>query len=152
HHRIRTIPELQPLRVCGTCRHLADPKNLVYVLCMEGELFELNMNTLDCKQVFDLQKVLDTDGEGMVHFKDCHCDYGRLVVCSNEYFEEDWKRQRSQGRLAEYTIEGGWKVLERKPFTCVSGRLNFGGTIFATGWDQASAILKVFTDNDKKWR
>lgn len=150
-HRIRTIPELEPLRVCGTTRHLARPKELCYVLCMEGELFELDLRTYECRLVFQLQEVLSTEAEGKVHFKDCHCDYGRLIVCSNEYFESDWARQRSQGRLAEYDGEK-WTILERKPFTCTAGRIGFGQTIFATGWDQASAIMKVFTANDGQWR
>lgn len=33
----------------------------------------------------------------------------------------------------------------------VSDRHEFGGTIFATGWDQASAIMKVFTTADETW-
>ncbi len=151
NHNIRTIKELQPLRVCGTTKHLTDPENLVYVLAMEGELFELNMRTYECRLVAELQNILSTEGEGKVHFKDCHCDYGRLVVCSNEYFESDWKRERSQGRLAEFDGKD-WTILERKPFTCTAGRFGFGQTIFATGWDQASAIMKVFTANDKQWR
>ncbi len=150
-HRIRTVPELQPLRVCGTTRHLTDPENLVYVLCMEGELFELNVRTLQCTLLFDLQQFLGTQGEGKVHFKDCYCSFGRLVVCSNEYHEPDWKGTQAQGRLAEYDGKS-WTMLEQKPFTCISGRHDFGGTMFATGWDRASAIMKVFTRQDKTWR
>lgn len=149
-HRIRTVKELQPLRVCGTTWHLTDPNNLVYVLAMEGEVFELNVHTLECKQVWDLQKVLSTEAEGMVHFKDCYCHFGKFVVCSNEYMEPDWKGERSQGRLAEYDGKE-WKILERKPFIGINGRGTFAPTIFANGWDQASAILKVYTKADEKW-
>lgn len=149
-HRIRTVKELQPFRLCGTSRHLTDPENLVYVLGMEGELFELNVRTLECRQVNDLQKTLGTMGEHLVHFKDCYTCFGRLVVCSNEYHEPDWARKQAEGRLAEFD-GSNWTILERKPFTCVSGRHEFGGTIFASGWDQASAILKVFTSADGKW-
>jgi len=149
NHKIRTVKELQPLRVCGTCRHLSN-KDLVYVLAMEGEVFELNPVTLECKQVFDLQKELSTEKEGMVHFKDCYCEFGKLVVCSNEYFESDWKGDRSQGRLAEYDGKS-WNILERKPFIGITGRGKFAPTMFANGWDQASAILKVWTEADKKW-
>jgi len=149
-HRIRTVPELRPLRVCGTTWHLTDPDQLVYVLCMEGELFELNMNTLECTQIAELQDEMDTHGEGHVHFKDCYCCFGRLVICSNEYYEQDWKGEQSRGRLAEYDGER-WTILERKPFTSIGGRGAFGGTMFATGWDQASALLKVFTEADQAW-
>ena len=151
HHQIRTVPELQPLRVCGTTWHLTDPDTLVYVLCMEGEVFELNMRSLECRQVFNLQEVLGTQGEGQVHFKDCYCCFGRLVVCSNEYHEPDWAGRQSQGRLAEFDGQN-WTILEQKPFTGLGGRHHFGGTIFATGWDRASALLKVFTHADKTWR
>lgn len=151
HHRIRTVPELAPLRVCGTTKHMVDPDNLVYVLCMEGELFELNVHTLECRQIADLQEVLETEGEGKTHFKEAYSSFGRLVVCSNEYDEQDWAGNRDQGRLAEW--DGStWTVLQKKPFTCVSGRHRFGGTMFATGWDQASAIMMVFTANDETWR
>ncbi len=149
-HKIRTVKELQPLRVCGTTWHMTDPENKVYVMAMEGELFELNVRTLECTQIFDLQKILGTMGEGKVHFKDCYCQFGRLVVCSNEYHELDWAGKQSQGRLAEWDGQN-WTTLEEKPFTCISGRGGFGGTMFATGWDQASAIMKVFTNSDKKW-
>lgn len=148
-HRIRTVPELVPVRVCGTTGHLTN-REIVYVLAMEGELFELNMVTLECRQIADLQSVLQTEAEGKVHFKDCYSRFGRLVVCSNDYHEPDWGGQRDQGRLAEWDGKT-WTVLERKPFTCISGRHDFGGTMFATGWDRSSALLKVFTECDKKW-
>lgn len=150
-HRIRTVPELQNHRLCGTSRHLTHPEKLVYVLGMEGELFELNVITLACTQIADLNVELDTEGvRTKVHYKDCYTSFGRLVVCSNEYHEPDWKGERAAGRLAEYDGTE-WRILERKPFVAISGRHEFGGTIFATGWDQASAILKVFTAVDGVW-
>lgn len=152
NHNIRTVPELTEIRLCGTALHLTDPENLVYMLGMEGELFELNVHTLECKLVADLQKLLSTEGEGRVHFKDCYSYYGKLIVCSNDYFEADFKGEREQGRLAEWDGKGEWKILEKKPFVCIHGRTYFTDTIFATGWDRASAILKVWTNNDKTWR
>lgn len=153
-HTVHTVPELVDIRVTGTARHLKEPDTLVYVLGMEGELFELNVLTLDIRQIFDLQETLGTDGEGLVHFKDCYACFGRLVVCSNEYHEPDWAGGRSQGRLAEWNGEedGDWVLLEEKPFVGLYGRGTFGGTIFATGWDRASALLKVFTAADETWR
>jgi len=154
HHNIHTIEELVQIRCCGTTWHLKDKENLVYVLGMEGELFELNVRTLECRQICDLTDKLDTEAEGRTHYKDCYSQFGRLVVCSNEYAEEDWKGERAQGRLAEWdgNEDSDWTILERKPFTCVYGRGGFAGTMFATGWDQASAIMKVFTNADGQWR
>ena len=85
-----------------------------------------------------------------MHYKDCYTAHGRLVVCSNEYGEDDWAGTQSRGRLAEYDGTA-WRIIERKPFTAIGGRGDFTDTIFATGWDQASAILEVYTARDDTW-
>lgn len=149
-HKIRTVAELEPLRVCGTARHLTDPDHLVYVLCMEGELFELDVRTLECQQIADLNVELGSSGEFRVHYKDCYTAFGRLVVCSNEYHEPDWRGEQAEGRLAEFDGRE-WRILERSPYTAIGGRHDFGGTIFASGWDRASALLSVYTDADGQW-
>jgi hypothetical protein len=150
-HNVRTVEELVDIRLCGTARHLSDPANLVYMLGMEGELFELNVHTLETKQLFDLTKVLGTPGEGSCHFKDCYSAHGRLVIVNNDYEEKDFLGERCEGNLAEFDGTT-WKEIERKPFVAVNGIAEYGGTIFASGWDRASAILKVFTKADGKWR
>ncbi len=150
-HEVRTVDKLINTRLCGTARHLADPDNLVYMLGMEGELFELNVYTLEATQIFDLTRELDTAGEFGCHFKDCYTSFGKLVVTNNDYSEADFQGNQARGTLAEYDGTK-WTVLERKPFVCVQGRGRFTDTIFATGWDRASAILKVYTNSDKTWR
>lgn len=150
-HGIRTVPELVDIRVCGTATHLSDPDNLVYMLGMEGELFELNVYSLECRQIFDLTKVLETPGEGGCHFKDCYTGCGRLVVVNNDYAEPDFLGVQRNGTLAEFDGKS-WRVLQHKPFVSVNGLGSYGNTIFATGWDRASAILEVFTENDQTWR
>ena len=82
-------------------------------------------------------------GPAMAMFASLTQDYTR------RHFET--VRERDQGRLAEWDGEN-WTILEKKPFVCTAGREGFGGTTFASGWDQASAILKVYTDADKTWR
>ncbi|SDT19454.1 hypothetical protein [Microlunatus soli] len=149
-HKIITIDELVPHRLCGTARHLTDPDTRVYVLAMEGEIFELDLIDYTATQLWDLNDELGTEGEFKVHYKDCYTSFGRLVICSNEYGEDEWAGRQSRGRLAEY--DGSrWTIIERLPFTAIGGRHEFGGTIFATGWDQASAILEVFTEADLSW-
>ena len=149
-HNIRTVTELIDIRLCGTAKHLVDPENLVYMLGMEGELFELNIHTLETTLLFDLTKTLDTPGEGSCHYKDCYTAQGRLVITNNDYAEEDFLGKRSEGTLAEFDGQA-WTVLERKPFISVNGIDHFGGTIFANGWDRASALLKVYTAGDGTW-
>lgn len=149
-HEIRTVPELVPHRLCGTARHLTQPDTHVYVLTMEGEVYSLDVVTLQVELAWDLNDELATEGEWKVHYKDCYASFGRLVVCSNEYAEPEWRGERARGRLAEFDGEE-WRILEHKPFTAIGGRHEFGGTIFATGWDAASAILEVFTEADGTW-
>ena len=150
-HNVRTVEALQEIRLCGTATHLKDPKNLVYVLGMEGELFELNVHTLETRVLFDLTRELDTPGESKCHFKDCYTGCGRLVIVNNDYSEPDFLGKQSEGTLAEYDGES-WTVLDRKPYVGLGGLGPYGHTIFATGWDRASAILKVYTQGDGVWR
>ncbi len=150
-HEVRTVKALVDVRICGTAEHLTNPEELVYMLGMEGELFEMNVNTLETTQLFDLTKELDTAGEFGCHFKDCYTAFGRLVIANNDYSEADFSGTTKSGTLAEYDGKS-WTVLENKPFVCVQGRGEFADTIFASGWDRASAILKVYTNNDKTWR
>mgnify|MGYP006441886319 FL=1 len=145
-HNVRTVDALVDVRCCGTATHMTEPGRLVYVLGMEGELFELDVATLQCTQVCDLQRELGTEGQGRVHFKDCFTANGRLVVCSNEYADEDFRGERAQGRLAEFDGQA-WTILERKPYVGLQALRGFGGAsaLFAIGWDQASALLSVHT-------
>lgn len=150
-HQVRTVHPLIHVRLAAVMRHLVDPERKVYVLGMEGEFFELDLYSLAVKKLFDLTKILDTPGEGRVHFKAGYTAMGKVVVTDNTYDEKDFKGQAADGRLAEWDGKH-WTILERKPFVEVSGRGEFGGTIFATGWDRASAILKVYTHADRVWR
>lgn len=149
-HNVRTVESLIDIRLCGTASHLSDPENLVYMLGMEGELFELNVHTLEARLIFDLTRELGTPGEGSCHFKDCYTAHGRLVVVNNDYDEDDFKGKRQEGTLAEYNGKQ-WTVIDRKPFVGVNGMGGYGHTIFANGWDRASAILKVYTHGDGQW-
>jgi hypothetical protein len=147
---VRTLEKLLEVRLCSTMQHLTDPDNKVYLLGMEGEFYELDVYTLESRLLYHLNDIFDAGGEGRVHFKAAYSAYGRVVVASNSYFEEDFHGRQALGVLAEWDGKN-WTVLERKPFVEVMGRGKFMNTIFATGWDRASALLKVFTRNDQKW-
>jgi hypothetical protein len=149
-HTVHTVDALAPHRLCGTARHLSTPATHVYVLSMEGLVFELDMRSLEARQLWDLNEELGTEGEYKVHYKDCYTAHGRLVVCSNEYGEDDWAGKQARGRLAEFDGTT-WHIIERRPFTAIAGRGDFTDTIFATGWDRASAILEVYTARDDTW-
>jgi len=138
---VRTIKAIQEHRLTATMEHLKDPADKVYFLTMEGLLFEVNVDTLKAKQLFDLIKELDIS-KG-VHFKGGHTSNSRVVVANNTYMESDFEGTSADGRLAEWDGEK-WTILEKTAFNEVTGRRNLGQVIFATGWDKASAILKVF--------
>lgn len=147
---VRTIDALKNYRLTSVMDHLTDPRNKVYVLAMEGEFFEVDMHTFEVKQLFNLTKELGI--VGAPHFKAAFTAQGRVVVANNSYDEADYLGKEAQGRLAEWDGKA-WTILERKPFVEVAGKAwsgdTYGYPIFATGWDQASAILKVLING--KW-
>ncbi|MHC4591662.1 MAG: hypothetical protein ACYS8L_03085, partial [Planctomycetota bacterium] len=138
------------VRVCSTPRHLHDPANKVYVLGMEGEFLEMDVNTLEVNSLADVTEELAIP-ERRAHFKAGYTSFGRVIVASNTYDEDDVTQGTGDGRLAEWDGEN-WRILERTAFVEVTGRGGFGGTAFATGCDRASAILKVYTEADARWR
>ncbi len=150
---VRTLEELSKHRLTSTARHLIHPGTMAYYLTMEGLLFEANLETLETKQLQDLIKELGIVGQP--HFKGAHTAQGRLVVANNTYEEPEFLGERSAGCLAEW--DGNrWTILERNPFVEVSGKQNpgpgkrYGNTLFATGWNKSSAILRVL--HDGKWK
>jgi hypothetical protein len=142
---IRNIEEFQDHRLTATMEHLEDQANKVLFLSMEGLLFEVNVHSLEVKQLFDLVKELGiTKG---VHFKGGYTSNSRVVVANNTYMESDFEGTSADGRLAEW--DGNkWTTLEKTAFNEVTGRKSMGNVIFATGWDRASAILKVFAKGE----
>ena len=146
---VRTIREFGEHRLTATMRHLTDPDNKVYFLSMEGLLFEVDVHTLAVTELFDLMTELDISPDAYGHFKGGHTAAGRVVVANNTYEDRDFLGEVMDGRLAEWDGTT-WTVLERAPFAEVAGRSNMGEAIFATGWDRASAILKVFAAG--KWQ
>jgi hypothetical protein len=146
---VRTIDALKSHRLTATARHLDQPESLAYFLTMEGLLFEVDLNTLEARQLADLVKELGI--EGQPHFKGCFSAQGRVVVANNTYEEEEYLGTREAGCLAEWDGTT-WTVLERNPFVEVSGKQNpragsrYGNTLYATGWNKSSAILRVLHD------
>lgn len=142
---VRTAEALQGHRLAATMEHLDDPERKVYYLTMEGLLLELDLRTLQARQLFDLTRELALPGGSQPHFKAGWTGGGRVVVSNNTYDQRDFSGEVAAGRLAEW--DGArWTVLARTGFNEVAGRKNMGRALFATGWDRASAILKVCVD------
>lgn len=142
---VRTVRDLTEHRLTATMEHLQEPKNRVYFLTMEGLLFEVDVYTLRATQLANLVTELELPGNVKPHFKGGYTAQGVVVVANNSYDERDFAGTLAGGRLAEWDGTA-WTVLERTGFNEVTGRGNWGQAVFATGWDRASALLKVRVD------
>lgn len=145
---VRVIPGLVKYDIASSFRHLTDFDHLFYVLTIDGLLLEVNIDTLDVKQLFDLKNELDFDDPSECHMTAGVSAQGKIFVASNSYTEKDYLGERAAGRLAEYDGKH-WTIIERKPFHELVARWNWGETVFAAGWDRLSAILKVYAEG--KW-
>jgi len=148
---VRTIEELKRYRLTATCAHLTDPENKVYFLGMEGRFWEVDVHTLQAKQLFNLVTELDITN-AKAHFKSGYTAQGRVVVANNTYDEKEFLGQRDAGRLAQWDGKK-WTIIERNPFVEVHGSAgggSYGGhTIYATGWTRSSVVLRALVKG--KW-
>ncbi|MCA9084592.1 MAG: hypothetical protein KDA81_11080, partial [Planctomycetaceae bacterium] len=152
---VRAIsPEVMPARVTAFARHLTDPENLVYVIDMEGMIYELNVHTLQSTLLFK-KPVPGWHGKGG------YTSQGRLVVSNNGEHAAGKldglqvggpaRNEDEAGVLAEW--DGStWKIVERKQFTDVTGPGGILGNdsqddrLWAIGWDRRSLRLKLLQD------
>ena len=141
--RVRTLTDLIPHRLTATMTHLTDPENKLYYLTMEGLFYEADVHTLEVKFLYNLLDELGCSKDTYPHFKGGFTRDGSVVVANNTYDEKEYRGIKADGRLASW--EGGaWEVLETQPFYEVTGIR--AAALYATGWDRASALLKVFRD------
>ncbi|MCM3746317.1 hypothetical protein M3223_03010 [Paenibacillus pasadenensis] len=145
HGNVSTVTELVGHRLTACMPHLTDEKNKLYVLTMEGLLFEVDVNSLKATQLFDLLKELNVSEKCYPHFKGGWTKDGRVVIANNTYDEQEYLGQKSDGRLAEWDGQT-WTVLEEQPFCEVTS--SGEAPLFATGFDKASAILKTFINGE----
>ena len=101
------------MRICATIAHLSDPVNMVYMLGMEGEFYEMNVHSLKCTLLADLTEELDFPkangfpGARAVYFKDGYTGFGRVVVADNTYDNRDFTGQHQAGVLGEWAARNG---------------------------------------------
>ena len=129
----RVIESLLDHRLTATMAHLSDPANRVYMLTMEGLLFEMDVGTLKATLLFDLNKEF---GIKRPHFKGGSTAQGRVVVANNGFYEFG----DDQAGLFEYDGKQ-WRALSRKPHMECAARNNLGQVMFCTGWDEASVLF-----------
>ena len=137
-----------PGRHTATMRHLTEPATKVYFFCMEGELYEVDVHSLDVRQLCGQHPIPGS------HAKGAYTSQGRVVVANNGEWDwysrwhEDNSYDGETGALAQW--DGAhWSVIERKQFCEVTGPGGIRGArddtspIWATGWDSRSVILKL---------
>jgi len=150
--QVRTIGALKNHRLCATCEHLAEPKNKVYFLGMEGEFWEVDVSSLEATHLFDLRQELGIEG-AKPHFKSACTAQGRVVVANNSYDEQEFLGKRDAGRLAEWDGEK-WTIVERNPFVEVAANSTDGAfspkVLYATGWTRSSVVLRALVDGEWK--
>ncbi len=147
---VRLIEKFKEHRLAATMIHLTDPDNKLYYLAMEGEFFEVNVHTLEVRELFQLMDELIVPKGSKPHFKSGWTNHGRVVVANNSYYEIDFNREWTAGRLAEWDGEGEWRIIEKNPFTEVWSSHAWGQPMIAIGWDKISVILRVYINGGWK--
>jgi hypothetical protein len=157
--RVRAIdPKQTPGRLTAAARHLSDPAHRVYLLDMEGALYDVDVQTLAAKKVFD--RVAPG-----AHAKGGYSGQGQLIIANNGATvvnktkpalddPEYAKDPEAAGILASWDGKN-WSVIERRQFTDVTGPGGVEGAgvaaapIWSVGWDRRSVILKLLDGG--KW-
>ncbi len=167
---VRAIPYgTMPGRLTGNARHLTDPGKKIYYATMEEGFYEVDVNTLTSKMLYqdgnvnrrkesDESNNLQNDLLPGVHGKGAYSGQGVMVYSNNgepgqkalEQFDVD------AGSLSEWDGKD-WKVVRRNQFVEVTGPGGIYGNknpatdpIWATGWDNKSVIMGV-RDKSTGW-
>jgi len=143
---VRTFASLLSVRIGGMAEHIHSPETMVYMLGMDGPLWECSLLTLECVQLFDLVTALNIPASAgeQPHFKAAHTMAGKLWVASNTFEQADGLGIQHGGRLARWDgASANWTIIATTAYAEVTGRHNFGCVVFAVGWDSNSVILTV---------
>ncbi|HYO81943.1 MAG TPA: hypothetical protein VES20_11105, partial [Bryobacteraceae bacterium] len=140
---VRFIEALRDHRLTATARHLSDPANRVYMMTMEGLLFDLDVSTLKATQLYDLVKGMKIAKRP--HFKGAYTGQGRLVVANNGFYAYG----ENDAGLFEFDGKS-WSRISGKPHMECAGRENMGNIVFATGWDESSTLFHALVAG--KWQ
>jgi hypothetical protein len=144
--KVRAISQaVMPGRLTAVARHLADPAHKVYFATMEQGFYEVDVNTLDVKE---LHKDRNVGGKNMlpgVHGKGCYTGQGHLYYANNGDggVLAEWDGSKDIGSLAS------WTIVDRNKYTDITGPGGVYGSpddaapIWAIGWDARSVLLSV---------
>jgi hypothetical protein len=163
---VRVIPYSKMLgRPTGNARHLNRPAELIYYATMEEGFYEVDVRTLEVKQLYEDANAPQLRGESDhhagallpgYHGKGFYSGQGRVVYANNgEVGGADLKPDIPSGCLAEWDGKN-WTVVRRNQFTEVTGPGGIQGNpdpqkdpIWSVGWDHRSLILMLLDGG--KW-
>lgn len=151
-----------PGRYTGAARHLIDPLNKIYIATMEEGFYEVDVNSLKTKMLYEdgnVRKKHQNDTEVNppndllpgAHGKGLYSGQGVLVYSNNgEASAEALKHfDIEAGVLAEWNGKD-WKMIRRNQFAEVTGPGGIHGNkhpatdpIWVTGWDYRSVLVGV---------
>ena len=137
-------------RLTATASHLTNPKQKVYFFTMEEGLYEVDVNTLETKVIFEDRNKKDIpDLLHGYHGKGAYTAQKHLVVANNgEQGAASPDYTGPSGCLAEWDGKK-WDVIQRHPFCEVTGPGGLYGNpcdddpLWATGWDTKSLLLML---------
>ncbi len=149
---VRVIPySVMPGRHTATARHLTDPANKVYYIEMEGQIWEVDVRTLQARRLF-YKPVPGWHGKG------AYTGQGRLILSNNGEIASGNYDSLLVGGAAAGPEEVGvlaqwngtmWSIVERRQFTDVTGPGGIYGApsdtspVWSIGWDKRSVMLKL---------
>lgn len=169
---VRMLPWQQaPGRYTGAARHLVDPANKIYIGTMEEGFYEVDVNTLESKELYR-----DSNEGWRLHTKDPknnpkHVEllpgaHGKGLYSGQGVMVFSNNGENSAAAMSEFDALAGslsewdgknWKVIRRNQFVELTGPGGIYGNehpetdpIWATGWDHKSVLLGV-RDAQKEW-
>jgi hypothetical protein len=161
--RVRAIPfSAMYGRPTGNARHLTDPAGKVYYASMEEGFYEVDVQTLAVRQLYEdgnalLLRKAAKDVAGPLlpgyHGKGFYSGQGRVVYSNNgEIGGGNLPPDTPSGCLAEWDGKE-WRVIRRNQFTDVTGPGGIEGNpnpaadpIWAIGWDHRSVIVMLLDE------
>ena len=144
--RVRAIPpRAMPGRITAVARHWKDPANKVYFATMEQGFYEVDVHSLDVKELHRDGNVGGKNVLPGVHGKGCYTGQGRLVFTNNGRggVLAEWDGSR------DLASSGAWKIVDRNKYTDITGPGGVYGSpdedapLWAIGWDARSVLLNV---------
>ncbi|MDP4274511.1 MAG: hypothetical protein Q8907_09560 [Bacteroidota bacterium] len=161
HRNVRVISNKEaPGRYTGAARHLSDPAGKIYIATMEEGFYEIDVNTLKTRMLYEDGNVKHEKGKDITanlpgsllpgaHGKGLYSGQGVLIFANNGEASKEalTKFDIESGVLAEWDGEN-WKVIRRNQFTEITGPGGIYGNanpatdpIWTIGWDHKSLLL-----------